>query len=715
MGRKPELAGALALGALCAALLGGVTAWAAAETKPASFTKAQAEHGAQVYLAACQGCHGADLGGGPGGPPLAAAAFRARWRQQDAGALYAFIREKMPPNAGHSLPDTDYADVTAHVLEANGIKPGGAPLPADPAALAGMSLAAAFPAESADAAPTAPAAIPPDATALAAAKRRAERLKAIRPVTDEMLRRPDDGEWVNWRRTYDEQGFSRLAQVNRETVAGLQLAWSWELAPGHNEITPLVHDGILFAASAGRLEALDAASGDLLWRYDHPGAGAVLRNLSIYGDLVYMAVNTDVVALDVHDGHQVWSTRVADPATGVFFTSGGVAAKGKIFQGMSTCSAPYPGGCFIVALDARTGKEAWRFNTLAQPGQPGGDSWNGAPLDRRLGGSVWITGAYDPDLDLLFFGVAQTYRTATLLQNLTGKPGSTDGLYTNSTLAIRPDTGELAWHYQHFARDVWDLDWAFERTLATLTIDGKKRRTVTTGGKLTIFDTLDAKTGRYLFSYDAGLQDLVARIDPKTGAKTVAAKFKPEANVSKQICPSALGGRNWQASAYNPDSGVLFVPMNETCMDFRWIPGGAFDIDAAMHARPGSDGLIGRVQAIDLATHKTLWVRRERAVHASAILATAGGLIFEGDRDRWFRASDDRTGKVLWRTRLNGSVSSFPITFAVDGVQYVAVTAGGGGPLDAWLAGLTPELRTPPSGTTLWVFRLPAPGLETAR
>jgi alcohol dehydrogenase (cytochrome c) len=705
MNRKTAAVGAIAL-AFASVALGRAIAQAPAP--PVSFAAEQAQHGQQAYQGRCQACHGPTLAGGPGGPPLTGTAFRSRWRNQPGDALFNFIRQKMPPGAGGSLSDADTADLTAKILQANGVAAGAA-LPADAAKLAQLSLGRAFPPDpevkAGHVAPPTP--VPPDKTAIEASARLAERLKAITPVTDDMLRDPPAGEWLNWRNTYDAHGFSRLGQVSRDNVGRLQAAWSWELASSQNEITPLVHDGVIFLASGGRLQALDAATGDLLWQYARPGATGLLRNLAIYGDKIYFAAGVDMVAVDIHDGHLVWEKALASPSDGVLVTAGPLAAKGKIYQGMSYCHTPYPGGCFIVALDAATGHEVWRFHTLARPGQPGGDSWNGAPVDARVGGSVWTAGSYDPDLDLLFFGVGQTYHTAVLLQGGDGKPGSADGLYTDTTLALRPETGELVWYYQHFARDVWDLDWAYERTLATLQIDGKPRRTITTAGKLAIFDTLDAATGKYLFSKDVGLQGLVAAIDPKTGAKTVAAKFKPEANVEKLVCPSALGGRNWPATAYNPQTGVLFVPLNESCMKFEWTPGPTFDMVPYPVTPPGSDGMIGRVEAIDLATQKTLWVRRERAVHASSILATAGGLIFEGTRDRWFRASDDRTGKVLWQVRLNGSISSSPITYSVNGVQYVAVTTGGGAALDGMMGALTPEIRTPASGVTLWVFRLP--------
>jgi alcohol dehydrogenase (cytochrome c) len=360
-------------------------------------------------------------------------------------------------------------------------------------------------------------------------------------------------------------------------------------------------------------------------------------------------------------------------------------------------------------MDAATGREAWRFNVIARPTQPGGDSWNGLPLDHRFGGSVWITPTYDPDLDLIYFGTAQTYSVGGLLTGASDKPGSSDALYTDSTIALRPQTGQLVWHYQHLKRDVWDLDWVFERTLATLKIEGKPRRVVIGSGKIGIFDVLDAATGAYLFSYDVGMQNLVSAIDPNTGDKTIAPQFKPEPNVKQYLCPSSMGSRNWLSSALGPN-GIVYIPLADTCMEYEWTPNpkvGALDIRISPSIRKDSDGNFSRVQAFDLLQRKKLWEVRRRPFPSSAILATAGGLVFEGSRDRFFRASDDRSGKVLWTMRLDGAPSAFPVTYSVNGTQYVAVTAGGGNAFDAVLAGITPEIATGKGGTTLWVFRLP--------
>jgi len=700
-----------------AALLFAASTAAWADDSPLQFSAGQADQGKAVYQSTCAACHGSQLEGGPGGPPLNGPAFLRRWEAQPGDALPNFIKAKMPPTSPGSLGQPAVTNVFAYLLQTNGGKPGQADLPADTKQLAGLSLAKTLPPlppapkiKYSEVQGTTDMSLKPDKIAQAATDRANALIGKVRPVTDNMLQHPPEGDWINWRNTYDAHGFSQLKQINRETVGHLSLAWSFSLQPGKNEITPLVHDGVMFVASAGRLQAFEAATGQLIWQHYRPGAEGPVRNLAIYGDKIYLAdSDTHVLALDIKTGNVVWDHAIAAPGDELSLSAGPLIAKGKVIQGVSNCHVAYAGGCFIVALDAETGNEAWRFYTIARPGTPGGDSWNGAPLDQRYGASVWDAGSYDPELDLVYFGVGQTYKTATLLQGGTGAPGSADGLYTDTTLALKPETGELVWHFQHFHRDVWDLDWAFERTLTTLTVDGAKRRTVTTAGKLGIFDTLDAATGKYLFSIDSGLQNLVKSIDPKTGDKIIDPKFTPEANVEKLVCTSAIGGRNYPATSFNPATGILYVPLNEACMNFEWTPGGPFDVRIPTRQRPDSDGNIGRIQAIDLASRKTLWTRRQRAPESSAMLATAGGVIFEGSRDRMFRALDDRTGKVLWQTPLDGAPDAFPITFSADGVQYVAITTGGGGPLDGGLATLAPEFATSSTGTTLWVFRLSKP------
>jgi alcohol dehydrogenase (cytochrome c) len=562
-----------------------------------------------------------------------------------------------------------------------------------------------------------------DAAFQAAEAERLARLSRISPVTDAVLANPPVGDWLVWRRTYDGLGYSPLDQINKRNVGNLVSTWNWSLPVSPNEITPLVHDGVLFVSSANRVQAIDGETGELLWQYTRNlppalagGSGAISKNIAIWEDrLILTTPDRHIVALEARTGKLLWDKDVL-PAdiTGPRMTGGPLVAKGVVMMGMSSCNN-YKGGCFIVGLDARTGDEKWRFYTIARPGQPGGDTWNDAPLDERFGGAVWTSGTYDPELGLAYWGLGQTYNSATLLAPRPGKtaPTKNDGLYTDSTVALDPATGRMVWHYQHMNRDVWDYDWTFERTLATLPVNGVNRKVAFTVGKLGIFDAMDRATGQYLFSKDIGVQNLVKGIDPATGMKQIDPGFDPEFGEAKTICPHAGGARSWPATAYDPRTRIVYVPLVDTCMDFNRrsrtaaeTAAGGSDLGWKVRARPGSNGMIGRVDAIDMATKKTLWSSTRRAPESAALLATAGGVLFEGSRDRMFRALDSATGKTLWETKLAAQPSAFPITYAIKGVQYVAVVAGGGGAHDITWPQITPEIDNPTGATTLYVFKL---------
>jgi len=566
-----------------------------------------------------------------------------------------------------------------------------------------------------------------DAVFTATIARRKALLDRISPISDETLRHPPDGDWLTWRRTYEGLGYSPLHQIDTGSVHDLRETWAWVLPEGPNEITPLVHDGVLFVESANTVQALDGATGDLLWQYVRPlpeslhnGSASIVKNLAIYRNMLYApTADGHVVALNVKTGAVVWDQQVLGPQETqhhLHLDGGPIVVHGKVIMGASGCNT-YPGGCFIVGLDAQTGNLAWRFDTIARPGQPGGDSWNGAPVEQRFGGSVWTSGSYDPALNLVYFGVGQTYDTATLLQPpsknaFSSKDSGNDAPYTDSTIALDPGTGRLAWYYQHMNRDVWDLDWAFEQSLITLPIDGKPADLVVTGGKIGLFDAIDRASGKYVFTKDLGLQNLVTAIDPRTGKKTIDPALRPEANVTRHICPHSGGGRNWPATSYDPGSRILYVPVYESCQDFTWVPqssavtaAGGSDMRWVLRPRPDSTGKFGRIEAINLETKKVVWTDRQRAAFSSSTLVTAGGLVFAGSRDRRFQAINAATGKLLWQTRLSASPSSTPVTYSIAGQQYVAVVAGKGGPV-AWTA-LTPEIDNPPGGISLWVFSLP--------
>ncbi len=545
---------------------------------------------------------------------------------------------------------------------------------------------------------------------------RSSALDKLTLVTDAQLTHPPDADWLTWRRTYDDWGFSPLRQINRNNAGDLRVAWSWALPPGPNESTPLVRDGVLFVFGYGdRVQALDAASGDLLWQYSRKLPEGVMpgvkRNLAIYEDRLFVPTSdAHVVALNVKTGRVIWDHMVADHAAGFNITGGPLVAKGKVMQGVGGRAK---GGNFIAALDARTGEEAWRFYTIARPGESGGNTWNGLELEKRNGASVWTAGSYDPDLNLAFFGVAQTYDTGPLLKPV-NQPGMTnEGLYTDCTLAINPDTGKLVWYFQHVPNDQWDLDWVFERQLIPLPVNGVTRKLAVTSGKIAVYEALDAATGKYAFSMDLGLQNVVSAIDPKTGAKTINPRVIPGDGETKLVCPHAGGSKNWVPGSYNPDSKTLYVTLVESCMDMIPVKeGGRPSLSSGVRwaVRPplNSDGQYGRVEAINLATRKVAWTQRQRVPITTGVLATAGGVLFEGSMDRRFRARDQATGDVLWQIRLNDVPNAAPITYSVNGKQYVAMTVGNGGAIPATWWSLIPDIQNPPDRNAgLWVFELP--------
>jgi alcohol dehydrogenase (cytochrome c) len=682
---------------------------------PAAFTASQATEGQAAYSQNCAGCHGRDLDDGEFAPPVKGTAFTAQWGGKSVGDLLNFISTKMPPSGAGSLGDSTYLEITAFILQSNSV-----PLDAKTLPSAGTS-------GNANARPNPPSGGPGGGlspyASLIPAPPKPNPVDKLTPVTDALLQSPPPGEWLTWRRTYDDQGFSPLKQINKSNVAQLRSVWSWSLFPGANEATPLVHDGVIFVHSSGdHVQALDAVTGDLLWQYSRqlpqakPGVrlNLVKRDIAIYGNYILLDTSDlHVVALDMKTGEVAWDHELLDldknPRLGL--TGGPVVAKGKVIVGTE---GQAPGGNMIIALDAATGKEAWRFYTIARPGEPGGNTWNGLPLEKRNGASVWTAGSYDPALNLVFFGVAQTYDTGPLMHP-SKEPGITnDGLYTDTTLAFDPDTGKLVWHFQHVANDQWDLDWAFERQLVNLSINGETKRVVVTAGKEAFYDALDAANGKYLFSMDLGLQNVIASADPVTGAKTINHQVVIGDGETKTVCPHAGGAKSWIPASLNPDTKILYVPLVESCMDLIPVaPGerGGLSSGVRFTIRPrlDGDGKYGRFEAINLETRKVVWTDRQRAPQTTGALATAGGIVFDGSLDRYIRAYDESNGKILWETRLNDVPSSCPITYSVNGKQYVAVVVGNGGAHAATWPPLVPEIKNPSGGgAQLWVFELPS-------
>ncbi|MCB2049939.1 MAG: PQQ-binding-like beta-propeller repeat protein [Novosphingobium sp.] len=657
-----------------------------------------------AYATQCSGCHGGNLQG-TFGPALAGDAFRAKWAGK-VDELRSYIAAQMPPGQAGVLSAAQYDAVTKYIADSNKLgdmAAAGAEPASDTAGASseGVASGGAFGDSNYE-----------DDAYRAEMQRREKVLADMSDVTDKQLLAPAPGDWLHWRRTYDVLGVSPLTGLTPENVSDLSMKWSLALPPGTNQIDPLVHDGVMFVNSAGTVVAIEAATGTTLWHFSRPASAKPLgppstnpRSMAIYGNKLFVpTMDNHMLALDMRTGKLVWDHKIEGRGDMLRIAGGPMIVNGKVLQGISGCAGNFvPGGCFIVALDAESGNELWRFQTLAKPGSPD-DSWNGEPEDARVGGSVWTSGSYDQSTGLVYFGTGQTYRITPLMAPL--KPGErNDALYTDTTLALDPDTGKLVWFYQHQKREVWDLDWAFERTLATMQVKGKPRRVVMTMGKIGMLDVLDAKTGEYLFTRDMGLQDLISHVDPETGEKTLRPGAEPIADKAVPICPFPAGIRNFPATSYDQKSGLLYIPAVESCMNFMWRPKEtAWDLGYQMTARPDAGGKYGRLEAMSVDGKNKGWTVRRRAGASSAVLLTKTGLLFEGTLDRYFRAMDASTGKELWSTRLPDVPNAFPVTFLSGGKQCVSITTGGGGPMDATFRAFLPEAKNPANATILLTF-----------
>src|SRR5436189_2749356 len=381
-------------------------------------------------------------------------------------------------------------------------------------------------------------------------------VKEFRPVTETMLRNPAPGDWLNWRRTDNAWGYSPLDKINRQNVTQLQLAWSWAMDDtGANEATPLVYDGIMYLPNPrGVIQALDAATGDLIWQYRPAASKAaegsdasrgIQRNIAIFGDKIFATTgDAHIIAVDARTGKLAWDTKVANSELGYGYTSGPIVVRGKVIAGMSGCQRYKNDVCFISAHDAQSGREVWRTSTIARPGEPGGDTWGELPLTFRAGGDAWMPGSYDPATNLVFWGTSQAKPWTRFARGTDG-----DALYTNCTLAIDPATGKIVWHYQHIPGETHDLDETFERIL----IDFRGRQSVFTMGKLAILWELDRKTGAFVSAHDLKYQN-VLDVDPRTGKVTYRPGKIPQPGVELEFCPSSSGVQSLRAMAYHPDT-----------------------------------------------------------------------------------------------------------------------------------------------------------------
>lgn len=538
------------------------------------------------------------------------------------------------------------------------------------------------------------------------------------PVSDDRLVNPEDHNWLSYRGNLDGWGYSALDEIDSDNVAELEPVWTFSTGViGGHESPPIVNDGIMYVTTPGNLVyAIEAASGEMIWRYQHDlpidlkAMHRTNRGVALYGDMVYTAtLDARVVALDAKTGVKRWDTSIQNNRNFYYITMAPLAIEGKVMVGVSGGEAGIRG--FVAALDASTGEELWRSFTVPAPGEPGGETWPGDSW-RTGGAAVWVPGHYDAETGLAYWG--------------TGNPGPWigdqrpgDNLYSNSVLAMDVDTGEIRAHHQYHWNGSWDWDEVSTPILMPVERNGRQIDGLVHAGRNGYLWTLEREADAINF-IDAEpyvYQNAFASIDPDTGRPTYDPEHKPVTGSPTSFCPSLWGGKDWPPAAYNPETGLVYIPVNEnTCgnLEGREVEyeAGSTYIGARsdFSIREGATH-IGEIQAWNMNTGEEVWTREFESHNWGGILTTSGNLIFSGGTtDRFFRAHDASTGEELWRFRTNSGIIGVPSTFSVDGKQYVAVQSGWG--VDA--AGMTGRIDVErgtrtfiPQGGVVWVFALP--------
>ena len=540
-------------------------------------------------------------------------------------------------------------------------------------------------------------------------------------VTDARLTAPAAENWLMYRRTYNGWGHSPLDQINTGNVEQLVPLWSYStgVEEGH-QAPPIVNNGTMFVSTPyNQVLAIDARTGELRWRYRRELPDDLLqlhptnRGVALYGDKVYLAtVDAFLVALDARSGEVVWEREVEDYLSGYYMTMAPLIAKGKVMVGVSGGELGIRG--FIAAFDAISGDAVWKTYTIPGPGESGHDTWTGDSWQRG-GVPVWLTGTYDVDTGLAYWGTGNAGPWV-------GATRAGDNLYATAVISVDVDSGAIQGHHQYHWNDHWDWDEASPPLLVDIETDGRVLKALVHAGRNGYLWTLDRAAGavRYVDAQAFVHQNVFTGIDKKTGRPNYDKDKIPAAGKQVDFCPSLWGGKNWPPSAYNPDTGMLYIPANNNlCSSFeatppRYRPGelymGVGLSDIKVYPRDGDVDHIGELQAWHLASGQRKWVTKFPQQLWGPVLSTAGGLVFMGGtNDRRFRAFDANSGEVLWQQGTNSGVTGVPTSYAIDGRQYIAVQSGWGVDAARGQAMLNESMGTNievPQGGVLWVFGL---------
>ena len=675
----------------------------AAAISPLSW--AATDTGESLYGQHCAGCHAATLRGSAHGAALSGPAFADKWSAASAQSFLAYQMAEMPPGEAQSLSPVQHAAIAQYVISQSDLE-------ADSLLVSSAQTLTSATPDGVEMVEFAEAGSVMD-MARSAGAFSMRRVDPFRPVSTEELNQPDAADWLNWRRTPDGHGHSPLTKITRDNVSRLSMSWSMAMHEGSNQPTPLVRDGVMFLTHAhNKIQAIEAATGELIWEYQYtfPPASKMLggptRNIALWQDRLFLTTyDAAIVAIDATTGAELWRTEKADYREAFTHSAGPIVANGIVISGINGCELFTQDGCFITGHDPTTGVELWRTATLAEPGTPEYATWGNVAPDRRGGGDIWIAGSYDPELDLVYFGTSQPKPWAAPSRGMSVEDAA---LYTNATLAVRPKTGELVWHFQHIPGETIDMEVGFERILAD--IDGEQ--TLLTVGKDGILWKLNRATGEYLDLLDTMGQNIFS-VDRETGRLTYREDIA-KANIGDTYtaCPGIYGGHNWQSATYDDARHLLFLPVHQLCSDMtpREVDlgpgGGGYGADAATYPMPGKEGLAGALLAIDVRTMEVRWKIEQPALFLSGALSTDGGLLFIGDLDRHFQAFDTETGARLWSTRLPAPAHGYPVTYEAEGRQFVAIPAGIG-VFRALTAVIFPDIYQPPDGQGLFVFSVP--------
>ncbi|MGY8814830.1 MAG: outer membrane protein assembly factor BamB family protein [Gammaproteobacteria bacterium] len=563
-------------------------------------------------------------------------------------------------------------------------------------------------------------------------------MESFEPVTDETLLNPDSGDWLMYSRTYDNQRFSPLDQINRNNIDQLQMVWSHEMHEGTQENIPLVYNGVMFVANPRSvIQAVDAKSGELIWEYkrelpadidDHQNAVGRARTLAIYHDMIYhSAADGYVIALDAKTGTLRWETFAHDYKTNTQHTTGPSVVKGKVITGRNCGDTRKY--CYILAHDALTGKEVWRFFVPAGSNEPGGDTWGSMDDDLRLASPWGLPGSFDPKRNLIYWGTANP-SPHTRIKRHNGKPfdvslSTPSELYSNSTLALNPDTGELVWYYQHLPGDDWDSDHTHERILFSSTFNpdpnqvkwinpsiarGQTRDMVVSVGEPGGLWVLDRNDGTFLwtipFPYDT--PDFhIADIDAETG-QTFISRDKVLTREGEEHTTCFQNTKGYWPMAYHPGNNSLYVPYHDICVSRIGRLNTANGHARTTHLRDGADpDAFAGLAKVDMSTGEVVHMHTQRAPGNGAILLTAGDLVIWGDITGTLHAFDADNGEILWDTMVPGIIQTSTITYMVDGKQYIAILTGDGLSATSSVVGLVSDVKAVRGHNAIYVFALP--------